>query len=193
MAAMNKLMESMSPEQRGQLESMMQSIMQDEGLQQQMARLAQNLGQNMQQDDQGRPYRFSGEESLSLAEAVRLMDRLNEYDSLEQDLKEVRDWSDFAKLDGERISDLLGDETKEQMDQLSQMAKMLEDAGFIKQSRRGYELTPQGVRKIGEKALTDIFQELKKDKIGQHEINRSGNAGERVDVSKPYEFGDPFL
>ena len=49
------------------------------------------------------------------------------------------------------------------------MAKMLEDAGYIQKNRRGFELTPAGARKIGEKALTDIFHELKKDQIGQHE------------------------
>ena len=47
------------------------------------------------------------------------------------------------------------------------------------------------MRKIGEKALTDIFAQLKRDRIGQHEFNRSGGAGERIDVSKRYEFGDP--
>src|SRR5215218_2594666 len=124
---------------------------------------------------------------------MRLMDRLNDYDDLEQQLKEVRDWSDFANLDGEKIRDLLGEETEEQMNQLSQLAKMLEDAGFIRQSRRGYELTPQGVRKIGEKALTDIFQELKRDRMGQHDLRREGGAGDRTDVTKAYEFGDPFL
>jgi uncharacterized protein with von Willebrand factor type A (vWA) domain len=193
MAAINQLMESMTPEQRGQLESMMQAIMQDEGLQQQMARLSQNLGQMMRPDESRRPYRFSGDDPLSLSEALRLMDRLNDYDELEQELKGVRDWNDFANLDGEKIRDLLGEETEEQMNQLSELAKMLEDAGYIKQNRRGFELTPQGVRKIGEKALTDIFQQLKKDKIGQHEIDKSGGAGERIDVTKPYEFGDPFL
>ncbi len=60
-------------------------------------------------------------------------------------------------------------------------------------SRRGYELTPQGVRKIGEKALSDIFTQLNKDRIGQHELDRSGGPGERIDVTKPYEFGDAFL
>jgi uncharacterized protein with von Willebrand factor type A (vWA) domain len=173
---------------------MIQAIMQDEGLQQQMVRLAQNLGQAMQPpDEQRRGRRFSGDDSLSLSEAVRLMDRLNDYDELERDLKDVRDWNDFANLDGDKIRDLLGEETEEQMNQLSAIAKMLEDAGFIKKSRRGFELTPQGVRKIGEKALTDIFHELKKDKLGQHEIDKSGGAGERIDVTKPYEFGDPFL
>jgi uncharacterized protein with von Willebrand factor type A (vWA) domain len=70
---------------------------------------------------------------------------------------------------------------------------MLEEAGYIRQTRRGYELTPQGVRKIGEKALTDIFADLKRDRIGQHDLRREGGAGDRTDVTKAYEFGDPFL
>ena len=70
---------------------------------------------------------------------------------------------------------------------------MLEEAGYIRQTRRGYELTPQGVRKIGEKALTDIFADLKRDRLGQHDLRREGGAGDRTDVTKPYEFGDPFL
>ena len=194
MAAMNQLMESMPGEQRSQLEEMMRSLAQDPGLQEQMARLAENIGQMMpQQGGERRPYQFSGDESITLSEAVRLMDRLNDYDELERDLKDVRDWQDFAKLDDEKIRDLLGEESHEQMQQLSQIAQMLEDAGYIRKNRKGYELTPQGVRKIGEKALNDIFQELAKDKVGQHELQHGGGPGERIDVTKPYEFGDPFL
>jgi uncharacterized protein with von Willebrand factor type A (vWA) domain len=193
MAAMNQLMESMPGEQRSQLEEMMRNLAQDPGLQEQMARLAENIGQMMPQQGERKPYQFSGDESLSLNEAVRLMDRLNDYDSLERDLKDVRDWQDFSRLDDEKIRDLLGEETHEQMQQLSQLARMLEDAGYIRKNRKGFELTPQGVRKIGEKALTDIFHELKKDKVGQHELRFGGGPGERIDVSKPYEFGDPFL
>jgi uncharacterized protein with von Willebrand factor type A (vWA) domain len=194
MAAMNQLMESFSPEQREQLQSMMQAVMQDEGLRQEMERLAQNLGQTMRPDDSKRGFRFSGDESLSLTEAMRMMDRLNDYDDLEKQLKDVRDWNDFANLDTDKIQDLLGEETREQMEQLAKMAQMLEDAGYIQKTRRGgFELTPQGARKIGEKALTDIFHDLKKDQIGQHEQNRMGGAGERTDTTKPYEFGDAFL
>ena len=194
MAAMNQLMESFSLEQREELQSMMQAVMQDEGLRQEMQRLAENLGQTFQPGEGRRGMQFSGDESLSLSEAVRMMDRLNDYDDLETQLKEVRDWNDFANLDTDKIQDLLGEETREQMEQLSRMAKMLEDAGYIQKTRRGgFELTPQGARKIGEKALTDIFHELKKDQIGQHENNHMGGPGERTDTTKPYEFGDAFL
>ncbi|HET9662055.1 MAG TPA: VWA domain-containing protein [Thermomicrobiales bacterium] len=192
-AAMQQLMDSMSQEQRSELQGLMQAIMQDPGLQQEMSRMQQNLGQMMRPEDWRRSYDFSGDESLSLQQAMRLMDRMTELDELEREFKDVRDWNDFADLDQDKIQELLGEDTREQMDQLGQLAKILEDAGFIKKTRRGFELTPQGVRKIGEKALTDIFAQLKRDRIGAHEIDRQGGAGERTDASKPYEFGDPFL
>ncbi|CAN5624887.1 VWA domain-containing protein [soil metagenome] len=192
-AAMQQLMDSMDAGQREQLQGMMQAIMQDPGLQQEMARLQQNLGSIMRSEDVRRPHSFSGDDPLTLQEAMRMMDRLQDYDSLEDQLRDVRDWSDFANLDSDKIEELLGEEYREQMDQLGRLAQMLEDAGFVRPTRGGYELTPQGVRKIGEKALSDIFSQLNRDRIGQHEFKRSGGAGERIDVSKPYEFGDPFL
>jgi uncharacterized protein with von Willebrand factor type A (vWA) domain len=192
-AAMQQLMDSMTDEQRAELQGLMQAIMQDPGLQQEMARMQQNLQQAMRPEDWRRSYDFSGDEPLTLQQAMRLLDRMNELDELEKQFKDVRDWNDFANIDQEKVQELLGEDTREQMDQLGQLAKVLEDAGYIKKNRRGYELTLQGVRKIGEKALTDIFAQLKRDRIGSHEINRMGGAGERTDTSKPYEFGDPFL
>ena len=167
--------------------------MQDDGLRQEMSRLGENLGALMPPEQWRRGYQFSGDESLTLEQAMRLMDRLDEYDELESQFRDVRDWNDLAALDDDKIRDLLGEEEGEQLEQLRQIAHMLEDAGYIRKTRRGYELTPQGVRKIGEKALTDIFADLKRDRIGQHDLRREGGAGERTDVTKPYEFGDPFL
>jgi uncharacterized protein with von Willebrand factor type A (vWA) domain len=193
MTAMRELMESMSPEQRGALQNMVEAITQDPGLQQEMGRLSQNLGQLMPPDQWRNRFQFSGDESLTMSEALRMMDRLRDYDDLEDQLKDVRDWSDLANLDDDKIRDLLGEEEHEQMRQLQQLTRLLEDAGYIRKTRRGYELTAQGVRKIGEKALSDIFADLKRDRIGQHDLRRDGGAGDRTDDTKPYEWGDPFL
>src|SRR5579884_3179137 len=120
MSALQQLMESMSPEQRGQLEAMVQAIMRDEGLQQEMARLGDNLGQMMPRDWR-RQYTFSGDESLTLEEAMRMMERLRDYDQLEDQLRDVRDWNDLAALDDEKFRDLLGEEEHEQAQQLQQI------------------------------------------------------------------------
>jgi uncharacterized protein with von Willebrand factor type A (vWA) domain len=193
MQAMQQLMQSMSPEQREQLEGMMQALIQDPGLQQEMSRLGQNLGQMTSPSDWRRRFQFSGDESLTLAEAMRMLDRLNDYDDLESELRDVQDWTDLAALDDARLRDLLGEEEGEQMEQLQQLAKLLEEAGYVQKTRRGYELTPRGVRKIGEKALIDIFHNLEKERVGQHDLRQYGGAGERTDATKEYEFGDPFL
>src|SRR5215207_10206213 len=193
MGAMRQLLQSMSDEQRGELQGLMQAAMQDNGLRQEMSRLGENLGALIPPEQWRRGYQFSGDESLTLEQAMRLMDRLGEYDELESQFRDVRDWNDLAALDDDKIRDLLGEEEGEQLEQLRQIARMLEEAGYIRQTRRGYELTPQGVRKIGEKALTDIFADLKRDRMGQHDLRREGGAGDRTDVTKAYEFGDPFL
>ena len=69
---------------------------------------------------------------------------------------------------------------------------MLEEAGLIENKEGRYELTPKGIRKIGQNALSDLFTKLAKDKMGQHELERSGVGHERTYDTKPYEFGDPF-
>lgn len=193
MAAMQSLLDSMSPEMRQQLEDAMGAVMSDPGIQEQLAQLGQNLGMLMPDNPYRQPYDVRGGEELSLGQAMRLMERLRELEEVEEQLKGVRDWRDLEHVDNDKIRDLLGDEMGQNLDQLRQLTKLLEDAGYIQRTRRGYELTPRGVRKIGQKALKDIFQHLKRDRFGQHQLDRSGRGGERTDDTKPYEFGDPFL
>ena len=193
MAAMQSLMDSMTPEQRAELWSAMQAVMDDPGIQEEMGRLSENLSQLMGENPYAQRYNFGGSEDLSLDEALRLMDRLHGIDEVEDQLRGVRDWRDLEHVDDQKLRDLLGDEFQHDLDQLRQLTKMLEDAGYIQKTRKGYEMTPRGVRKIGQKALTDIFQHLKRDRFGNHAQDSQGSGGERTDESKLYEFGDPFL
>jgi uncharacterized protein with von Willebrand factor type A (vWA) domain len=193
MAAMQSLLDSMTPEQRMQLWSAMQAVMDDPGVQEQMQRLSENLAQMMPDNPYAQQYQFRGGEELSLAEAMRLMDRLQDMEEVEDQLRGVRDWRDLQDLDDDKLRNLLGDQFRQDIDQLRQLTKMLEDAGYIRRNRGGFEMTPRGIRKIGQKALNDIFQQLKQDRLGQHEMDRGGFGVERIDESKPYEFGDPFL
>ncbi len=193
MAAMQNLLDSMTPEMRQQLQESLEAVMRDPEIQEQMSQLAQNLGQLMPNNPYRGQFDVDGSEELTLGEAMRLMERLREMEEVEDQLRGVRDWRDLEQVDDEKIRELLGDDINQDLDQLRQLTKMLEDAGYIQRTRRGYELTPLGVRKIGQKALKDIFQHLKRDRFGEHKLDRSGAGGERTDDTKPYEFGDPFL
>lgn len=195
MAQMQSLMNSMSPEQRRQLESMMNAMLQDDRLRLDLARLAANLEQLYpMRNPMGQRYPFQGDESLSMGEAMDLMSRLQQMDMLEKDLKDVQYGNKgLGQVDPNQVRELMGDEAAAQLEQLGELAKLLEDAGYIEKKGGRYDLTPRGMRKVGQKALKDIFSQLKKDSFGKHKTSFTGSGGERTDIAKKYEFGDPFL
>ena len=193
MAAMQSLLDSLPPEMRQQLEEALDAALRDPGLQQELRQLGQLLGQLMPQNPYRQAQPFSGSEELTLSQALRLMEQLREMQQLEEQLEGVRDWRDLGRVDLERVRELYGDELAAQLEALRQITRLLEEAGYIQRTRRGYELTPRAIRRIGQKALREIFQHLKRDRFGQHQLERSGRGTEPIEETKPYEFGDPFL
>jgi uncharacterized protein with von Willebrand factor type A (vWA) domain len=87
---------------------------------------------------------------------------------------------------------MLGDEAHQTLEQLRQFLEILEEAGYIRRRGHTWELTPRGVRRIGQTALGEIYSQLKKDTFGKHQLRDPGTGGERADDTKDYEFGDPF-
>lgn len=51
---------------------------------------------------------------------------------------------------------------------------MLEEQGLIENKEGRYELTPRGIRQIGQNALSDLFRKLDDDKVGRHSLERTG-------------------
>ena len=78
------------------------------------------------------------------------------------------------------------------LEALDELARQLEEAGYLSRKGDRLELTPRGSRRIGQKVLDDLFARLSRDAFGGHRIDRSGRGGEREETTKPYEFGDPF-
>ena len=194
MAAMQSLMQSLSPEQRQQLDEMMRNLMlQDERLEAQMRQLAMNLSEFLPLDEMARRYPFQGDEEVSMQEAMRLMDELQQMDDLEREIRGVRALEDLDKVDRERVERLLGPEAAEDLQKLKDLTKQLEDAGYLERQGDELSLTARAIRKIADKALRDVFAVLKRDRIGGHEMNRRGAGGDQTDETKAYEFGDPFL
>ena len=194
MAAMQSLMQSLSPEQRQQLDEMMRNLMlQDERLEAQMRQLAMNLSEFLPLDEMARRYPFQGDEEVSMQEALRLMDELQQMEELEREIRGVRALEDLDKVDRERVERLLGPEAAEDLQKLKDLTKQLEDAGYLEREGDELSLTARAIRKIADKALRDVFAVLKRDRIGGHEMNRRGAGGDQTDETKAYEFGDPFL
>jgi len=192
MAAMQSMLNSMTPEQRAQLQGLAEQLLEDMDLRWQMDQLSQNLQQAFPDLPWNRRYDFEGQDPLGFAEAAQMMNELGDLDQLENLLRGASSPGALAEVDLDRARELLGDDTARSLEKLSELAQMLEEAGLIEQKEGRLELTPAGIRKIGKNALGELFSKLAQDKVGQHEMNRTGIGHERAYETKPYEFGDPF-
>jgi uncharacterized protein with von Willebrand factor type A (vWA) domain len=191
MAAMASLLRSMTPQQRAELQSMMDALLRDDRLRWDLARLAANMDQLMP-DGLGEGYELTGEESLGLEPALEQIDRLQALDALEDALGGVETPADLASLDREDLGELVGEDAVRDLDALNDLAQRLEQAGYLMRRGDRLELTPRGSRRIGQKVLDDLFARLSRDAFGGHRIDRGGRGGEREETTKAYEFGDPF-
>jgi len=192
MAAMQSLMQSLSPDQRAQLDEMMRSLfLKDERLEAAMRQLGMHLSEMI--DEMAQRYPFRGDEQVGLDEAMRLMEEMQKLDALEQELRATRSLEDLAKLSPEDVAKVAGEEAARDLERLQEIAKRLKDAGYLEGEDDDLKLTARAIRKIADKSLRDIFSRLKRDRFGGHQMDRRGAGGDQTDESKAYEFGDPFL
>src|SRR5881409_1927817 len=194
MAQMQSLLESMSPGQRRELQELMSTLfMQDERLEAALAQLAGHLEDLLPLDELRRRYEFGGDEELTLREAMRLMEELQQMDQLERQMRHAQSPEDLDTIDRAQVEKLLGEEAARDLEKLREIAKKLEEAGYLERKGDRLELTARAVRRIADKALRDIFAHLKCDRFGRHVVSHRGAGGDRADDTKHYEFGDPFL
>lgn len=191
MAAMQSLMRSMSPEQRAELQSMMEALLRDDRLLIDLAQLASNLDLLIP-GGLGERVPFGGEEPLGLEGALAQIARLQAMDQLGDAIADVGSPADLAAIDRDAVRDLVGDDAVRELDALDDLARRLEAAGYLTRDGERLQLTPRGQRRIGQKVLDDLFARLQRDAFGGHRLERAGRGGERDETTKPYEFGDPF-
>ncbi|HEX6313024.1 MAG TPA: VWA domain-containing protein [Acidimicrobiia bacterium] len=192
MAQMQSLLNSMTPEQRAQLQGLAQALLEDLDLRWQVDELARNLQRAFPDMPWNQRMNFSGDDPLQFAQMSGLLEALGDMDDLENLLRSATQPGELAEVDLDKARELLGDDAARSLERLAELARLLEEAGLIEQREGRFELTPRGIRAIGQKALGDLFRKLLKDRAGRHEVERAGEGDERAFEHKPYEFGDPF-
>jgi uncharacterized protein with von Willebrand factor type A (vWA) domain len=192
MAATSAMLASMTAGQRSQLQGLMDELLGDMDLSWQMNRLAGNLRAMFPEAPWDRRVSFSGADAPGLAEASDVFSRIAELDQLEQMLSGAPQPGALAEVDLDRARELLGEDSAASLAELRRLAKRLEDAGLIEQREGRLELTPRGLRHIGQRALRELFSRLAKDRLGGHELALTGTGHERSELTRAYEFGDPF-
>ena len=189
MAATQSLLNSMSPEQQQQLQELMSGRFGDPELEAELTKLAKEMDFL---NPNSKRYDFSGNEEIDLQAAMELMREMAKLDELEQEMQRAQYDGKVDAIDEEKVEELLGEEAREDLEEMKKMLEILEKAGYIRKDGDKYELTPRGSRSLGQKALGEIYQRLKNQNLGNHAIPEEGRFGERIEDSKAYEFGDPF-
>ncbi len=170
------------------LNSLMQSL--DQLSDEQLDQLMNFLEQIEQLEKLLNKFAFRGQEMMGLQQGQQLLRQMQQIEDL---LKFARwGYGDVADMDLEAVRELLGQEAHDDMAELQRLRQMLEEAGLLRRTEAGMQLTPAGQRKIGAKALRDIFKEMKKSLFGNHQAIVRGVSGDRTEDTKSYEFGDPF-
>ncbi|MDO8617154.1 MAG: VWA domain-containing protein [Dehalococcoidia bacterium] len=191
-AAMQSLLDSLPADMRRQLQDLLMDKIGDPDLQRELQELSINLDIMAPDRDGQNQYPFRGDEELDLLQAMDLMGDLQGMDDLEKQLERTQYGGSLDDIDEDKLRELLGEEASQTLKQLKDFLEVLEQAGYIRRKGNQWELTPRGVRKIGEKALGEIYTQLKNSAYGKHPQRDKGRGGERADDSKAYEFGDPF-
>jgi uncharacterized protein with von Willebrand factor type A (vWA) domain len=131
---------------------------------------------------------FHGPQALGYDDAINLMHEIERLKQLEEQLLS----GDFERIDSEELHALLGQQARQDFENLRQMMLVLRQAGYLTSKEGRARLSPRGIRKIGQLALREIYQGLLRDRPGSHQADHRGVAEVRPDVTRGYQYGDPL-
>jgi len=190
-AAAERLMASLSPEQREQLAQLMADALGDPDLASQMSQLADNLrALRPGLDRRGPVQQGRGGESLGWGEAVDAVAELADLEQLQEQLGQGYFGATLDDVDVERLEQYLGADAATDMEALRQLERQLEQQGFVTRGDDGLRLTPRAIRRLGETALRRVFQHVDAAGRGDHDDRAAGQADEPTGLTRQWEFGD---
>ena len=132
--------------------------------------------------------RFTGEESLDYFQALELMRRLQSIEKTQQQILTGR----FQSIDPEALRDLLNDDAAQSLAFLIDLPSDLNQDGLARFTRSGIEMTPRGLRALGELAFDRTFYQPRRDRAGGQRGNAPASGDLEPDSSRPYLYGDRF-
>src|SRR5580704_2941675 len=87
------------------------------------------------------------------------------------------------------IEQMMQDPKDQQQSDL--LEQLLKDGMLDKDGKGRLRLTPRAIGKMQRRALMEVFSHLRSGQRDGHEKVTPGLGGERIEGTKPYEFGDP--
>ncbi|MFI1463256.1 vWA domain-containing protein [Nocardia carnea] len=189
-AAAQRMLNSMSDQQRSELNELLGQAFGDPALAQQIAALDANLRDLRPGEDWESGRRFRGEDPLGMGDAVEAMQDLGELDELAAQLAQSYPGARLEDIDLEMLERQLGADARVDAARLAELERELRRQGLFERAPDGsLRLTPKALRRLGEVALRDVVGQLRSRK-GERETARAGASGEPTGASRPWQFGD---
>jgi uncharacterized protein with von Willebrand factor type A (vWA) domain len=189
-AAAERMMRSLSPEQRDELGALMASALEDMDLAREMQRLGGALRARRPDLDRRSRERMDGEQGLGAGEATGVLADLADLDELESALAQDYPGARLDDIDEEAVQRALGRSAADEMAELRRLERELEEQGYLNRQGGRLDLTPKAVRRLGQTALRRVFADLEGGGRGGHDVHDAGQAGEPTGASRPWRFGD---
>jgi uncharacterized protein with von Willebrand factor type A (vWA) domain len=189
-AAAQRMLNSMTPEQRAELMELSQQAFGSPELMQQLARMDANL-QSLRPDlDWGSSEEFGGEQGLGLGDGTGVFQDLAELDALGDQLSQSYGGARMDDVDLDALARQLGDQAAVNARTLSELEKALRDSGYLQRGSDGeLRLSPKAMRQLGKALLRDVATRMS-GRQGQRESRNAGSAGELSGATRAWEFGD---
>ncbi|GAB3266197.1 VWA domain-containing protein [Alteromonas gracilis] len=189
-AAAQRMMNSMTAEQRAELAQLSQQAFGSPQLMDQLSRMDANLQALRPGEDWSGGERFDGEQGLGLGDGTGALQDLADLDALADQLAQGYSGARLDDVDLDALQRHLGDEAAVQARTLQELERALRDSGYLRRSSDGHlTLSPKAMRQLGRALLKDVATRMS-GRQGQRDTRQAGAAGERTGATRAWEFGD---
>jgi uncharacterized protein with von Willebrand factor type A (vWA) domain len=189
-AAAQRMMASMTPEQRAELMELSHQAFGSPELSEQLARMDANLQALRPAEDWGGSERFEGEQGLGLGDGTGALQDLAELDRLADQLSQSYGGARMDDVDLDALARQLGDRAAVDARTLTELERALRDSGYLHRGSDGeLRLSPRAMRQLGKALLRDVATRMS-GRQGQRETRHAGAAGDLSGATRAWEFGD---
>jgi len=189
-AAAQRLLDSLSDQQRQELSDLMSSALGDVGMASELARLGDLLRTARPDLRWGGREDIAGDRPLGLGDATSALQDLADLEELDSTLDQQYAGATLDDIDEDLVERLMGRQAVDDLAALRRIERELERQGYLNRSGGRMQLTPRAIRRIGATALRRVFAELDSSGRGEHDMHNAGAAGELTGSSRGWVFGD---
>jgi uncharacterized protein with von Willebrand factor type A (vWA) domain len=189
-AAAQRFRNSLSPDQRAELDALAQQAFGSPALMDALNRLDGHLQAARPGEDWTGSSEFSGDNPLGMGEGAQALADIGELEQLAEQLSQSYAGAQMDDVDLDMLARQLGDEAAVDARTLAELERAMVNQGLLDRGSDGqWRLSPKAMRQLGQAALRDVAQQLS-GRHGERETRRAGAAGELTGATRPWQFGD---